>query len=86
MEAQSQQTQTETETGQKRQAKIIGEDDDEVVPWAPYISGIAPKEDDGGPIDESELTTFKDHITYAIWNREGVFSYFLPVIQIYTYI
>ena len=43
-------------------------------------SDVAPEEDDGGPIDKIVLTSFKDHIAYAIWNREKVFyhniSYF----------
>ncbi|KAM7518639.1 hypothetical protein LguiB_017601 [Lonicera macranthoides] len=33
-------------------------------------SSIAYKEDDGGPVDKSVLTTFKDHIAYAIWHGE----------------
>ncbi|KAM7523739.1 hypothetical protein LguiA_013641 [Lonicera macranthoides] len=35
-------------------------------------SSVAPDEDDnddGGPVDKSVLTSFKDHIAYAIWNR-----------------
>ncbi|KAM7478382.1 hypothetical protein LguiA_026595 [Lonicera macranthoides] len=28
------------------------------------------QEDDGGPVDKSVLTSFKTHITYAIWNKE----------------
>ncbi|KAM7495975.1 hypothetical protein LguiA_020389 [Lonicera macranthoides] len=48
---------------------------EEVVPEAPVHdvgegSSIASKEDDGGPVDKSVLTTFKDHIAYAIWNGE----------------
>ncbi|KAM7463970.1 hypothetical protein LguiA_032091 [Lonicera macranthoides] len=42
--------------------------------FSPYTpgkgSGIASKEDDGGPVDKSVLTTFKDHIAYAIWHGE----------------
>ncbi|KAM7490787.1 hypothetical protein LguiA_033708 [Lonicera macranthoides] len=33
-------------------------------------SGASKEDDDGGPIDKSVLISFKDHITYAIWNRE----------------
>ncbi|KAM7479415.1 hypothetical protein LguiA_027628 [Lonicera macranthoides] len=48
---------------------------EEVVPEAPVHdvgerSSIVSKEDDGGPVDKSVLTTFKDHIAYAIWNGE----------------
>ncbi|KAM7514443.1 hypothetical protein LguiA_004026 [Lonicera macranthoides] len=35
-------------------------------------SSVAPNEDDdndGGPVNKSVLTSFKDHIAYAIWNR-----------------
>ncbi|KAM7523945.1 hypothetical protein LguiA_013847 [Lonicera macranthoides] len=57
------QTQTERQT-------------EEVVPAAPvYNSGegsssrAAPQENDGGPVDKSVLTTFNDHVAYAIWHR-----------------
>ncbi|KAM7523166.1 hypothetical protein LguiA_013068 [Lonicera macranthoides] len=33
-------------------------------------SGAGQEDDDGGPIDKSVLRSFKDHIAYAIWNRE----------------
>ncbi|KAM7479421.1 hypothetical protein LguiA_027634 [Lonicera macranthoides] len=33
-------------------------------------SGASKEDDDGGPIDKSVLISFKDHIVYAIWNRE----------------
>ena len=35
-------------------------------------SGADPEDDDGGPVDKSVLISFKDHIAYAIWNREEV--------------
>ncbi|KAM7507127.1 hypothetical protein LguiA_017580 [Lonicera macranthoides] len=38
-------------------------------------SSIASKEDDGGPVDKSVLTTFKDHIAYAIWHEELVIAF-----------
>ncbi|KAM7481049.1 hypothetical protein LguiB_005632 [Lonicera macranthoides] len=57
------QTQTELQT-------------EEVVSAAPvYNAGegsssrAAPQEDDGGPVDKSVLTTFNDHVAYAIWHR-----------------
>ncbi|KAM7516480.1 hypothetical protein LguiA_006063 [Lonicera macranthoides] len=48
---------------------------EEVVPEAPVHdvgegSSVASKEDDGEPVDKSVLTTFEDHIAYAIWNGE----------------
>ncbi|KAM7491446.1 hypothetical protein LguiA_034367 [Lonicera macranthoides] len=50
---------------------------EEVVLEAPVydvgeVSSIASKEDDDKPVDKSVLTTFKDHIAYAIWNGELV--------------
>ena len=37
----------------------------------------APQEDDGGPVDKSILTTFKDHVAYAIWHRKLVITCYL---------
>ncbi|KAM7470403.1 hypothetical protein LguiA_008586 [Lonicera macranthoides] len=40
-------------------------------------SSVAPDEDDnddGGSVDKSVLTSFKDHIAYAIWNRTRCFN------------
>ncbi|KAM7506475.1 hypothetical protein LguiA_016928 [Lonicera macranthoides] len=33
-------------------------------------SDASEKDDDGGPLDKSVLISFKDHIAYAIWNKE----------------
>ncbi|KAM7501752.1 hypothetical protein LguiB_000656 [Lonicera macranthoides] len=48
----------------------------DVTPVAsPYTPGegsssrTAPQEDNGGPVDKSVLTTFNDHVAYAIWHR-----------------
>ena len=37
----------------------------------------APQEDDGGPVDKSVLTTFKDHVAYAIWHKKLVIFQFM---------
>ncbi|KAM7529087.1 hypothetical protein LguiB_032497 [Lonicera macranthoides] len=39
---------------------------------APESESLGQEDDDGGPIDKSVLISFKDHIAYAIWNREEV--------------
>ncbi|KAM7528724.1 hypothetical protein LguiB_032134 [Lonicera macranthoides] len=39
-------------------------------------SGAGQEDDDGGPIDKSVLRSFKDHIAYAIWNREELYGLF----------
>lgn len=44
----------------------------------------APKEDDGGPVDKTVLTSFKYHMSYAIWNRKEVFSRFVYLFIMYN--
>ena len=39
----------------------------------------------GGPIDKSVLTSFNDHIAYAIWNQEEVFDHYISYFYKYAY-
>ncbi|KAM7460816.1 hypothetical protein LguiA_028937 [Lonicera macranthoides] len=39
----------------------------------------------GGPIDKSVLTSFNDHIAYAIWNQTKVFDHYISYFYKYAY-
>ncbi|KAM7490587.1 hypothetical protein LguiA_033508 [Lonicera macranthoides] len=60
-------TQTQTEIPAEENPSG-GENQNEEIEKS--LDGIAADEDnDGGPVDKNILTSFSDHIAYAIWNR-----------------